>query len=161
MITFIWAQDEAGNIGKDNTMPWHLPADLAYFKKQTTGHTIVVGRKTYESFGRALPNRRNIVLSRDPDLQLPDAEVVHDKADVLKLAETEDVFVCGGAEIYRLFHDQVSRLFVTKIGASFEADTAFPELDWSKFREVSRIEGQEDEKNRYPFAFYTYERVDD
>ncbi|MHC5251981.1 dihydrofolate reductase [Listeria kieliensis] len=160
MITFIWAQDEQGNIGKDNTMPWHLPADLAYFKKQTTGHTIVIGRKTYESFGRALPNRRNIVLSRDRNLRLPDAEVIHDKEEVLKLAETEEVFVCGGAEIYRLFRDQVSRLLVTKIGASFEADTAFPELDWSKFQEVSRIKGQEDEKNRYPFTFYTYERVE-
>lgn len=146
MLTFIWAQDECGNIGKDNTMPWYLPADLAYFKKQTTGKTIVVGRKTYESFGKALPNRTNLVLSRDLNLTLPDAEVVHDKEAILKRAETESIFICGGAEIYKLFLDEVDRLLVTKIAARFDADTAFPKLDWDQFKEVGRVEGTQDEK---------------
>lgn len=158
MINLIWAQDANGNIGKDNQMPWRLPADLAYFKKQTTGKTIVMGRKTYDSLGKALPNRENIVLTRDPELTLADASVVHTKADILKRAETEDIFIIGGAQIYALFADDADRLYVTKIAATFDADTAFPVLDWQAFRLVQELPGHIDEKNKYPHAFFVYER---
>ncbi|WP_099222212.1 dihydrofolate reductase [Listeria costaricensis] len=158
MLTFIWAQDEQGAIGKDNRMPWHLPADLRFFKEQTTGKTIVMGRKTYESLGKALPNRENLVLSRSRDLRLSDAEVVHEVEPILARAKTEDIFICGGAEIYRLFMPYVDRLIVTKIAATFSADTKFPEVDWSKFTETSRMENKKDEKNPYDYTFVTYVR---
>ncbi|EIA19843.1 dihydrofolate reductase [Listeria fleischmannii] len=158
MISFIWAQDKEGNIGKNNSMPWHLPEDLKFFKEQTSGHTIVMGRKTYESLGKALPNRRNLVLSRDTTLSLPDAEVVHDKDEIIQMAKKESLFICGGAEIYRLFLDVVDRLIVTKIEATFDADTAFPDVDWSKFELVSETTGMHDSKTGISFGFYTYER---
>lgn len=158
MISFIWAQDKEGNIGKNNSMPWHLPEDLKFFKEQTSGHTVVMGRKTYESLGKALPNRRNLVLSRDTTLSLPDAEVVHDKDEIIQMATKESLFICGGAEIYRLFLDVVDRLIVTKIEATFDADTAFPDVDWSKFELVSETTGMRDSKTGISFGFYTYER---
>ncbi|EMG27447.1 Dihydrofolate reductase [Listeria fleischmannii 1991] len=158
MISFIWAQDKEGNIGKNNSMPWHLPEDLKFFKEQTSGHTVVMGRKTYESLGKALPNRRNLVLSRDTTLSLPDAEVVHDKDEIIQMAKKESLFICGGAEIYRLFLDVVDRLIVTKIEATFDADTAFPDVDWSKFELVSETTGMRDLKTDISFGFYTYVR---
>lgn len=160
MIIFIWAQDRAGNIGKDNKMPWHLPSDLQFFKKTTTGKTLVMGRKTYESLGKALPNRKTIVLTRDTSLQLADADVIHSRDEVLALAKEQDeaIYIAGGAEIYRLFMDVADKLIVTKIDATFEADTAFPEVDWENFTEVSRESHDKDEKNKYGYTFYTYER---
>ncbi|WP_049872520.1 dihydrofolate reductase, partial [Listeria innocua] len=149
MIIFVWAQDRAGNIGKDNKMPWHLPGDLQFFKKTTTGKTLVMGRKTYESLGKALPNRKTIVLTRDSELQLDDAEILHSRDEVLALAETgEPIYVVGGAEIYRLFMDVADKLIVTKIDAEFDADTAFPEVDWENFSEVAKEPHEKDEKNK-------------
>ncbi|MBC1533177.1 dihydrofolate reductase [Listeria seeligeri] len=160
MIIFIWAQDRAGNIGKDNKMPWHLPGDLQFFKKTTTGKTLVMGRKTYESLGKALSNRKTIVLTRDTSLQLADADVIHSRDEVLALAKEQDeaIYIAGGAEIYRLFMDVADKLIVTKIDATFEADTAFLEVDWENFTEVSRESHDKDEKNKYGYTFYTYER---
>ncbi|MBC1446227.1 dihydrofolate reductase [Listeria welshimeri] len=159
MIIFVWAQDRAGNIGKDNTMPWHLPGDLQFFKKTTTGKTLVMGRKTYESLGKALPNRKTIVLTRDKELQLDDAEILHSREEVLALAQTgEPIYVVGGAEIYRLFMDVADKLIVTKIDAEFDADTAFPEVDWENFSEIAKEPHEKDEKNKYNYTFYTYER---
>lgn len=159
MIIFVWAQDRAGNIGKDNTMPWHLPGDLQFFKKTTTGKTLVMGRKTYESLGKALPNRKTIVLTRDKELQLDDAEILHSREEVLALTQTgEPIYVVGGAEIYRLFMDVADKLIVTKIDAEFDADTAFPEVDWENFSEIANEPHEKDEKNKYNYTFYTYER---
>ncbi|AIS60279.1 dihydrofolate reductase [Listeria ivanovii] len=159
MIIFVWAQDRAGNIGKANKMPWYLPGDLQFFKKTTTGKTLVMGRKTYESLGKALPNRKTIVLTRDKELHLSDAEVLHSRDEVLDLANTgEPIYVVGGAEIYRLFIDVADKLIVTKIEAEFDADTAFPEVDWENFSEVAKETHEKDEKNKYNYTFYTYER---
>lgn len=159
MIIFVWAQDRAGNIGKANKMPWYLPGDLQFFKKTTTGKTLVMGRKTYESLGKALPNRKTIVLTRDKELHLSDAEVLHSRDEVLDLANTgEPIYVVGGAEIYRLFIDVADKLIVTKIEAEFDADTAFPEVDWENFSEVVKETHEKDEKNKYNYTFYTYER---
>ncbi|EFR96475.1 dihydrofolate reductase, partial [Listeria ivanovii FSL F6-596] len=128
-------------------------------KKTTTGKTLVMGRKTYESLGKALPNRKTIVLTRDKELHLSDAEVLHSRDEVLDLANTgEPIYVVGGAEIYRLFIDVADKLIVTKIEAEFDADTAFPEVDWENFSEVAKETHEKDEKNKYNYTFYTYER---
>ncbi|WP_163654046.1 dihydrofolate reductase [Listeria sp. PSOL-1] len=158
MITLIWAQDKNGSIGKDNSMPWHIPADLAFFKKQTLNKTVVMGRKTYVSLGKALPQRKNVVLTRDDSLVLPDAEVVNDVKTLVQKSRTEDLMICGGAEIYQLFLHNADQLIVTQIDAVFDADTHFPEVDWSLFYEVKREHLVRGEKSSYDLDFITYQR---
>ncbi|MBC1984638.1 dihydrofolate reductase [Listeria booriae] len=158
MLTFIWAQDKDGYIGKDNTMPWRLPADLQHFKKETNGHTIVMGRKTYESIGKALPNRENLVLTRDPNYSLADAKVLHDKAEVLEIARDKQVYITGGAEIYRLFLEDADALVVTHVEAQCGGDTIFPELDWQNWCLVKREDGVRDEKNDLDYWYGWYEK---
>ncbi|MBC1564310.1 dihydrofolate reductase [Listeria booriae] len=158
MLTFIWAQDKDGYIGKDNTMPWRLPADLQHFKKETNGHTIVMGRKTYESIGKALPNRENLVLTRDPNYSLADAKVLHDKAEVLEIARDKQVYITGGAEIYRLFLEDADALVVTHVEAYCGGDTIFPEFDWQNWRLVKREDGVRDEKNDLDYWYGWYEK---
>ncbi|MBC1473366.1 dihydrofolate reductase [Listeria grandensis] len=159
MLTFIWAQDKDGYIGKNNTMPWRLPADLQHFKKETSGHTIVMGRKTYESIGKALPNRESIVLTRDPDYSLTDAKVVHSKAEILEIAQDKDVFITGGAEIYQLFLEDADALIVTHVEATCGGDTRFPTMDWSKWQLTKRENGTRDAKNDLDFWYGWYEKM--
>jgi dihydrofolate reductase len=159
MISFVVAMDRNRLIGKENQLPWHLPADLAYFKKVTTGHTIVMGRKTYESIGRPLPNRKNVVLTRSEGYEAGGCEVVHDIDDVLQMArKEEECFVIGGTEVFRLFWNDVWRLYVTYIDEAFDGDTYFPEIDAENWNVVSVEKGTIDEKNRYPHEFRIYER---
>lgn len=128
MLIFARAAD--GTIGKDGTMPWHLPADLRHFKRLTMGHPMIMGRRTYESFPAPLPGRRHIVLTRDADWSGPEAEVVRSRDEALALARagaTNGVIaVVGGAQIYRLFMDLASRIELTEIGGSFAGDTHMP-----------------------------------
>ncbi|MFC0559457.1 dihydrofolate reductase [Halalkalibacter alkalisediminis] len=160
MISFVVAMDRNRLIGKENQLPWHLPADLAYFKKVTTGHTIVMGRKTYESIGRPLPKRKNVVLTRSEGFEAEGCEVVHHVEDVLKMAKQEDeFFVIGGTQVFSLFWEHVDRLYVTYIDETFEGDTYFPEIDADSWELVSVEHGFVDEKNRYPHEFRLYERV--
>ena len=160
MISFLWAQDENGLIGNNNDLPWSLPADLKYFKETTMGHPIVMGRKTYESIGRPLPGRTNIILTRDQDYQAEGCHVFHAREDLLEWIKEKgsEVFITGGSEIFKLFLEDADRLYVTKIGATFEGNTYFPELDWKKWRLVSAEEGPKDEKNPYDYEFQIYER---
>jgi dihydrofolate reductase len=159
MISFVVAMDQERVIGKENQLPWHLPADLAYFKRVTTGHTIVMGRKTYESIGRPLPKRRNVVLTRDRQYEAEGCEVVHSIEEVLNIVkQDEECFVIGGTEVFMLFWDHVDRLYVTYIDETFEGDTFFPEIDENEWEVVSVEEGIVDEKNRYRHEFRTYER---
>lgn len=159
MISFVVAMDQNRVIGKENQLPWHLPADLKYFKKVTTGHTIVMGRKTFESIGRPLPNRRNVVLTRDEQYEAEGCEVVNTIEEVLSIArKEEECFVIGGTEVFMLFWDHVDRLYVTYIDESFEGDTFFPEIDRAEWEIVGVEEGVVDEKNRYRHEFRTYER---
>ncbi|MBD8004886.1 dihydrofolate reductase [Bacillus norwichensis] len=160
MISFLWAQDENGLIGNNNDLPWSLPADLKYFKETTMGHPIVMGRKTYESIGRPLPGRTNIILTRDQDYQAEGCLVFHAREDLLEWIKEKgsEVFITGGSEIFKLFLEDADRLYVTKIGATFEGNTYFPELDWKKWRLVSAEEGPKDEKNPYDYEFQIYER---
>lgn len=155
MISLLVAYAHNQVMGKDGTMPWHLPADLKHVKELTTGKTIVMGRKTLESIGKPLPNRRNVVLTRNRDFHMPGVEVVHSKDEVLAMG---DVIIFGGAEIYRQFLDDVDRMYITEIDLETEGDTFFPQWDRDAFTLVEKREGIVDEKNRYPHVFYVYDR---
>ena len=159
MICLIVAQAKNGVIGLKNDLPWQLSADLRRFKELTTGQTVLMGRKTYESItarlGHALPNRRNIVLTRQ-NIELPDAEVVHSLDEVSRLG---DLFIIGGAEVYRATIGMADRLYITEVKANIEGDAYFPAVDTGLWREVSREPRMKDEKNQYDFDFVIYERV--
>ncbi|MGM0714800.1 dihydrofolate reductase [Brevibacillus parabrevis] len=155
MISLIVAYAKNQVIGKDGDMPWSLPADLKNVKEITTGNTIVMGRKTFESIGRPLPNRRNVVLTRSRDFHPEGVDVVHTKEEVLALG---DVIIFGGANIYGQFLDVVDRMYITEIDLETEGDTFFPAWDKDAFVLVDKREGVVDEKNAYPHTFYVYER---
>ncbi|WP_280769416.1 dihydrofolate reductase [Salipaludibacillus daqingensis] len=159
MISMIAAFSEGRVIGKDGDMPWHLPADLQHFKKVTSGHPILMGRKTFESIGRPLPKRRNIVLTRDENFQASGVEVIHDVSEVTPLMnEKEEFFVIGGATLYELLLPKAERLYITKIEHTFSGDTFFPIIDEKNWQVVSEQTGVVDEKNKYPHTFLVYER---
>ncbi|QQZ11102.1 dihydrofolate reductase [Heyndrickxia vini] len=160
MISFLWAQDEKGVIGRNNQLPWYIPEDLKYFKKTTMGHPIVMGRKTFESIGKPLPGRQNIIITRDENFHVKDCLVFQSKHQLLKWADQQDeeVFITGGAEIFGLLMDTVDRLYVTKIFANIEGDTYFPIIDWSEWELVSSEKGPTNEENPYDYEFQVYER---
>ncbi|TKI54190.1 dihydrofolate reductase [Brevibacillus antibioticus] len=155
MISLIVAYARNQVIGKDGDMPWHLPADLKNVKELTTGKTIVMGRKTFESIGKPLPNRRNVVLTRSQEFHPEGVDVVHTKDEVLAMG---DVIIFGGSEIYRQFLDVVDRLYITEIDLETEGDTFFPAWDRNAYILVDKREGIVDEKNVHPHAFCVYER---
>jgi dihydrofolate reductase len=139
-LTAIVAMTPERVIGRDGTLPWHLPADLAFFKRTTARHAIVMGRKTFDSIGRPLPNRRNIVLTRDPNWSSPGVEVVHDPANLAKLPGLAGrVFIIGGAEIYRLFLPLLDDLIISHVLEHHPGDTRFPEFE-SGFPDVDVLE---------------------
>jgi len=158
-VWLIWAMDRNGLIGKNGGLPWHLPADLAHFRKTTMGHPVVMGRKTFESLGRPLPGRRNVVLTRNEAFRPEGVVVARAPEDVLELFRSEPFFVIGGAQIYRLFLPHADRLFVTRIDHAFEGDEYFPDVDWSRWRLVSDRPGTTDERNPHPHRFQVYERL--
>ncbi len=147
-------------IGKDNDMPWHLPADLAYFKKTTLGKPIIMGRKTYESIGRPLPGRQNIVISRDKNYQAEGIDSVTSVEEALTLAgNVEEIMVIGGGAIYTHCLPFANRLYITHIKADIEGDTQFPYYDTEKdWQLISNELYGADEKNRYELNFCVYER---
>ncbi|GMK38758.1 dihydrofolate reductase [Paenibacillus sp. CCS19] len=159
-ITMIWAMDRNRGIGIENRIPWRLPADMAFFKASTTGKTVVMGRKTFQSFKKALPNRRNVVLSRSADLVLEGAEVVTSVEEVLKrYGNEEDLMIIGGAEIYNLFMPYANKLLVTEIDEVFEGtDAFFPAYDESQWVLTNSRVGEQNEQNPYVYRFLTYER---
>ncbi len=147
-------------IGLDNTMPWHLPADLQWFKKTTMDSPIIMGRKTYDSIGRPLPGRLNIILSRNVELQIEGCTVVNSLDAALLAAEgAEEVFITGGAHLYEKFLDFADKLYLTLIEADFEGDTYFPDYTQYQWHETERIEISADENNPYPYSFVTLERL--
>ncbi len=160
MIGLLVAYAHGRVIGKDGAIPWRLPNDMRYVKHLTTGHTVVMGRKTFDSIGRPLPNRRNIVLSHDTTLTIPGAEVVRSIDEALALvSEQDELFVLGGESIYRLFLPLADRLYITEVDYTTEGDTFFPKWDRNAFRLTSRQDGTLDEKNTLPHVFYIYERT--
>jgi dihydrofolate reductase len=156
-LSLIVAIDAAGGIGINNTLPWKLPEDLAHFKRTTTGHPILMGRKTFESIGRALPQRRNIVISRNPAWRHADVETVPSLQAALDLCQSGEVFVIGGAEIYRLALPLAQRLIVTEIAARFDCDTFFPDIAASEWTESTR-EQHHSASQQLDFSFVTYQR---
>lgn len=148
-------------IGKNNALPWHLPADMRFFKNTTMGHVVIMGRKTYESFKRALPGRTNIVITRQKDYALSDAIVVHSLQEAIERAsaiEEEEAFILGGAQIYGQSLPLLDRLYLTRIYEDFEGDTVFPDFDAEKW-EMTAIEPHEpDEKNKHFYAFQTWDK---
>ncbi|MEH6942622.1 dihydrofolate reductase [Bacillus sp. JJ722] len=159
IVSIIVAMDEKRVIGMNNQLPWRLPRELQYVKKTTMGHPIIIGRKNYESIGRPLPGRRNIVLTRDVHFQAEGCEIAHSPEEVLKLcANEEEIFIFGGEQIYKLFLSQTDKLYITKIHHAFEGDTFFPEIDYSEWNEVFVEQGITDEKNPYTYYFHVYER---
>jgi dihydrofolate reductase len=153
-LTLVAAVGANGVIGVDGGLPWRLPADLAHFKQLTLGHVLLMGRSTYESIGRPLPGRDTVVVTRRPSWKAPGAYVVHDLATAVRIAEGIDpeVFVVGGAQVYAETLPVADRLVVSHVDASPEGDTYFPTVDWSGWREVSRVPHD-------GFAIATYERV--
>jgi len=158
-ISLIVAVDENNGIGKNNQLPWHLPADLKHFKTLTTGHPIIMGRKTFESIGKVLPNRRNIVISRQSNYLAEGADVVSSLPDAFDLCEDEsEAFVIGGAQIFEQALSQSNILYLTVIHHQFDADTFFPEIDKFKWIKGESKTHEPDEKNIYSYTFIKYIR---
>jgi dihydrofolate reductase len=157
-LTIIVATDSQRGIGINNTLPWRLPEDLAFFKKMTSGHPIIMGRKTFDSIGRPLPNRRNIVVTRNPEWQHDGVETALSVPAALALADDAEVFIIGGAQIFAEALPHTQRLIITEIDKAFECDTFFPPIDKKEWKEVSR-EKHHSEANQCDFAFVIYERV--
>ena len=152
-ITLIVAMDTARGIGIQNRLPWHLPQDLAHFKRTTSGHTIIMGRKTFDSIGRPLPNRRNIVVTRNQAWQASGTESVTSLTDALGLTANEEAFVIGGAQIYVQALPLAERLIVTEIGKRCECDAFFPPFDEAQWQETAR-EPQHGAEFDYAFVQY-------
>lgn len=157
-FTIIVATDAAHGIGINNSLPWKLPEDMAFFKKTTTGHPVVMGRKTFESIGRALPNRRNIVITRNAEWQHEGVESVASLDTAATLLGDTEAFIIGGGQIYAEALKFAERLLVTEIGKTFACDAFFPALDMQEWKEVSR-ESHHSEQNDFDFAFVAYQRI--
>jgi len=161
MTTIVVAMGEKNEIGFENQLLWHLPKDLKHFKDLTSGHPIIMGRKTYESIGKALPNRTNIVVSRKKDWFEEGILIVGSIKEAVKFAKKidEEVFIIGGGNIYEQTMDVVDRLEVTLVKADLKADTYFPKIDSKVWRKVEEVCHERDEKNQYDFCFQTYEKI--
>lgn len=162
MLSLIVAVAKNNVIGKDNTLIWHLPDDLKHFKQITSGKTIIMGRKTFESLGRILPKRKHVVLCKSGSLQVDDerVEIVKDISELDKYVnDKEENFVIGGATIYKLLLDKVSRMYITRINEEFEGDAYFPQFDEKEWKIVEKTKGPKDEENPYDYDYITYERV--
>ncbi|WP_295673441.1 dihydrofolate reductase [uncultured Mucilaginibacter sp.] len=157
-ISIVVAISENHVIGKDNKLLWYLPNDLKHFKEITSGHTVIMGRKTYESVGKPLPRRRNIIITRQA-ISIEGCEVVNSIEAALALcADEEEVFIVGGAEIYKQSMHLTDRIYLTIVHKVYDGDSFFPEINKSEWREVSREDHQPDEKNAIPYSFITLER---
>lgn len=160
-ISLLVAVDEAGVIGKDNKLPWHLPADLKYFKNTTWGMPVLMGRKTFESIGKPLPGRTNIVITRNAAWAFEKVSVVHNLTDAVALAQTlgvTEIFVIGGAEIFATALPQAHRIYCTRIHHHFEGDVWFPRFSKEEWQLVKSHTHAPDEKNKYAYTFEIWER---
>jgi len=162
MISLIAAIGKNNELGKDNSLVWNMPTDLKYFRAKTKGHTVIMGRKTFEAIGRPMPERRNIIITRDKTYKKDGIEVVHSLQEALRLAQgdnEDEIFVIGGEEIFKQAMDIADRLYITHIDATDkEADTFFPEIIPILWNEVSHEEHKKDDKNPYDYTFSVYEK---
>ena len=161
MLSIIVAISENNVIGKDNKLLWHLPEDLKRFKELTTGHTIIMGRKTFESLGRILPNRKHIVITRDTNYKVENnnVEIMNDIQEIDKYVnDNEENFVIGGAIIYSQLIKKAQKMYITKIYKKFEGDAYFPKIDENEWKIVETKKGIKDEKNPFDYEYITYVR---
>ena len=159
MLSIIVAKAQNNIIGKDNKLLWRLPDDMKRFKEITTGHTIIMGRKTFESIGKVLPNRKSIIFSQNPDFKVNDenVKVVRSMLEIQEYIEDENEnFVIGGAMIYNLLMPYVKKLYVTEIHRDFEGDTFFPKINPEIWKEISRAKGPADGENHFEYDYVVY-----
>lgn len=162
LISAIAAVSQNNVIGLNNDLPWHLPADMKFFKHTTMGHAVVMGRKTYEAFGKAYPGRTNIVITHQKDYTLPDAAVVHSLEEAINKAkdiEQHEVFILGGAQIFKQSLSVINRIYLTRIYKDFEGDAFFPTINSGEWKLIKMEPHDSDEKNKYEYAFQIWERV--
>ena len=159
-ISLIAAIGKNRALGKDNKLIYHIPEDLKRFKEITSGHPIIMGRKTYESIGRPLPNRTNIIITRDPNYSAEEVVIVHSLDEALQKAEGEEVFIIGGGQIYQeaLKTGLITEMFITHVNHVYGADTFFPELEWRKWSQKVIMHQAVDEKNPVSFQVVRYTR---
>ena len=161
MLSIIVAKAKNNTIGKDNKLLWNIPDDLKRFKELTINHNIIMGRKTFESIGRILPNRKHIIFSQNPDFKIDNEniEIVHSMLQIQQYIEDENEnFVIGGAMIYNLLMPYVTKMYVTEIDKDFEGDTVFPRINTEVWQEVSREDGPKDEENDFKYEYVVYRR---
>lgn len=161
-LSAITAVSQNNVIGLHNDLPWHLPADMRFFKSTTMGHVVVLGRKSYEAFGKAYPGRTNIVITRQQDYTLPDAIVVHSLEEAIQKAKTieqQEIFILGGAQIFGQSMPLIDRIYLTRIYQDFDGDAFFPMMDMKEWKLVKDEKHDPDEKNKYTYAFQTWERL--
>ncbi|GAA3412679.1 dihydrofolate reductase [Paenibacillus hodogayensis] len=157
-VSMIVAMDRNRLIGADNRLPWRLPADMAFFKQTTMGHPVLMGRKTYESIGKPLPGRLNIVLTRDPNFSAEGCEIARTVDEALRIAGDRELFVIGGAQVYELFAPIAMKLYVTQVEGDFAGDTHFQEIDENEWELAESRPGVVDERNVHAHDFLTYLR---
>ncbi len=159
IISIIVAMDTKGVIGRDGKLPWHLSADLRHFKSITMSKPIIMGRKTHESLGRALPGRENIVITRDKNYQAPGCTVLHSLDDVfVHCRNADEIIIMGGAELYAQLLGRAHRIYLTEVHAEVGGDTCFPAYDGGAWREIQRQDFKADEKNQYDYSFVILEK---
>lgn len=162
MLSIIVAKAKNNIIGKDNNLIWHLPEDLKRFKELTIGHTMIMGRKTFESLGRVLPDRKHIVFTQNPEFKIDNenVEIVHSLLQIQEYIESEEeAFVIGGAMIYNLLMPYVNKLYVTQINEEFQGDAFFPKIDTKKWEIVDSQKGLQDEESKLNYEYITYKRI--
>lgn len=160
MITLIAAAAENNALGKDNQLVWHLPDDFKRFKQITSGHYIIMGRKTFESFPKPLPNRTHVIITRQKNYTVEGCIVVNSIEDALKVCpKEEDVFIIGGADIYKQSIDFADKIELTRVHANFEADAFFPEINLTNWKLIFEEKHAQDEKHNFDFTFQTFVKV--
>ena len=161
-VSLVVAASDNHMIGKDNQLLWHLPKDMKFFKDTTWAMPVIMGRKTFESLGRPLPNRTHLIISRDPNYQAPEGHYAFNSVEEAVIfcnkIEVEKLFIIGGGQIYKEALPLCDQLEITEVDAAPEGDTFFPEIDITYWKETAREEFPADEKNEFPYAFVTYEK---
>lgn len=161
IISIIVAMGKNRVIGANNALPWKLPADMERFRRLTMGKPIIMGQKTFESMGKALPGRTNIVLTLDKNFQAADCLIAHSIEEALQIAEeknAKEIMIIGGASVYKQFFPLADRLYLTMIEENFEGDVFFPEIDYNEWEEIERIENKPDKNNPYRYTFLSLRR---
>ena len=158
-VSLVVAASKNNVIGRDGELPWHLPEDLRHFRRITTGKPVIMGRKTFESIGRPLPDRHNIVMTRDPDYAAEGCDVVESVAEALDVAgDADEVMVIGGGQVYRDFLPRADRIYMTRVQAEVQGDTRFPRIEGNARRLVSAELHAADEKHEFAFEMMVFER---